>query len=591
VTPNPPGRAREARRSAAVSAAIVLVIAGLALLLVRSIVHGLAAFPDLRLPVLGAASATPEPAPPDLTPEVRGRVLDANGDAVPGASVRLVTAAPPEATLRELNADAAGAFSFPHLSPMAVRVAADHDPEGAVTSRELAVVAGQSQELTLVLAPSAVRGDVVEGHGHPVVGASLALEGAPWFRRTATSDDAGAFRIGAVPEEATTLVVTARGYAMARVDVTRTPGQAELVVHVRLLSAPSVQGDVLDAEGTPVHARVLACANQATEARTESADDGTFELPASAIGCDVIAEREEFSPSDPVTIVAGRRLTLRLKAPGAIEGVVVDDRGRGLPAFSVSIEAFASGLNGRSGHSGPTNYVDPRGAFRIEKLEPGHYVLMASAPASTPTRSEAIEVRGGATTSGVRIVLATGGSIAGHVYDEHHAPLAGVDVRFDASSTTIENPANGKTDETGAYRIDGAPSGPFTLRAQKEGYRVLLVSALRVEPKAIATQDLVLHGVGADGGPGLEFGGIGANVNQTPEGVAVGSLGPGDPAERAGLRVGDRILRVDAEEAEGMSLTDVIQRLRGPAGSAVAVTVQRGDETVDILIPRGTIVR
>ncbi len=593
MIPNPSGKPRDVGRSAALVVATLILAGGLAVLLGRTVLRGLSAFSDLRMPGSGQAASIPDAAgADDANPEIRGRILDADGNAVPGAAVRLVTPAQgtgPGAILRDASTDAAGGFSFPHLAVMAVRVVADHDPEGTVTSAELAVKAGRSQQITLVLAPSTVRGQVVDADGHAVAGGSIAIEGAPWFTRTATTDDAGAFRINAVAEGATTLVAAARGYATAQVDVTRAEGQTEVVVRVRLVSAPTVFGDVRDADGAPAHARVYACLGQPGEARTESADDGTFELPSSAIGCDAVAEWEDFSPSDPVTVASRQRVELRLRAGGAIEGVVVDDRGRGVPSFAISVEASSSALSGRPARRGPAHYEDPRGAFRLEKLQPGRYVLMASAPGKTPARSDSIDVRSAASTTGVRIVLAAGGAVVGHVYDDRRSPLAGVDLRFDAFASTAENAADAKTDETGQYRLDGAPPGPFTLRAQKDGYRVVLVSGLRVDSRGTLAQDVVLHAL--DGGAGLEFGGIGANINQTSDGVAVSAVFPGDPAERAGLRPGDRILRVDGEDADGLSLADVLQRLRGQAGTPVGVTVQRAGETVDIVIPRSLIVR
>ena len=52
------------------------------------------------------------------------------------------------------------------------------------------------------------------------------------------------------------------------------------------------------------------------------------------------------------------------------------------------------------------------------------------------------------------------------------------------------------------------------------------------------------------------------------------------------------IVRVDGESTEGMSLTDVLQRLRGEAGTSVGVTVRRGVNprtTFDALIVRAVV--
>ncbi|HLL14734.1 MAG TPA: S41 family peptidase, partial [Pyrinomonadaceae bacterium] len=61
---------------------------------------------------------------------------------------------------------------------------------------------------------------------------------------------------------------------------------------------------------------------------------------------------------------------------------------------------------------------------------------------------------------------------------------------------------------------------------------------------------------------------------------------PGAPATRAGLRFADRIVEVNGEAIKGKTSSDVRDRLRGPKGSTVKVTVERAStkalETVEI---------
>ena len=538
-----------------------------------------------------AATAPPVPAE-DRTPEIRGRILDADGNAVNGASVRLVSPTVPYTVYDDTKTDASGRFSFAHVGAERVRVAADHDPDGAVTSAELHVAERQSTEITLVLsAASAVRGTVVDADDHPVAGATLFVEGVPWIVRSATSDTAGAFRLAIVPYGVTSLVAVARGYQSARVALPRRDDPVELVVRVRLEAGAPAEGEVLDPDGNPIKARIVACDGQPAEASAVSADDGTFQLPASAIGCSAVAQHDEYQASDAVVLVDGRRAELRLRPGGALEGVVVDDTGAPVTSFTVGVESY-SGAQTRSLRSTPPRKVDdPRGAFRMEKLAPGRYVLGAGAAGKPPGRSDSIDVSGGVATTGVRIVLPLGGTVTGHVFDEHHAPLEGVDMRFDAVSSVIDSSAHATTDAAGQYRLDGAPIGPFTLRAQKDGFRIRMISGLRVDARGTLAQDLVLNAI--DGGAGLEFAGIGANLMPAPEGLTLSAVGAGDPAERAGLRAGDRILAIDGESTDGMSLADALQRLRGEAGTSVGVSVRRPktSETVDVMIERAAIVR
>jgi hypothetical protein len=545
-------------------------------------------------PALAASvSAGPERSPEDdPTPEIRGHILDAEGSPVNGATVRLVSTSPPYTVYRNTRSDRGGAFSFAHVGPWRGRVVADHDPDGVVTSAVLYADAGQSTEVTLVLSASgAVRGTVVDADGHPVAGAEVSVEGVSWIVPAATSDDTGSFRLNTVPHEATSLVAVARGYRTARAALGPRDDQTELVVRVELTAAPAVEGRVLDDDGNPVRARVVACEDQPSESRTTSGDDGTFQLPPSAIGCEAVAEHSEYSPSDSVPVEEGRSMVLRLTAGGSIAGAVVDERGEGLPSFTVGVESFSPARGRPFDRLAPRSLDDVRGSFHWDKLAPGSYVLTASAPGRPPARSAAIDVRGGAVTDGVRIVVPRGGTVTGRVFDDRNAPLAGVDLHFDAVSSAVDSHSAASTDETGQYRLEGAPAGPITLRVHKDGFRVKLVSGLRVESGGRLTQDVTL--VALEGGPGMELGGIGASLQQSGDGIVLRDVFPGDPASRAGLRAGDRLLRVDGEPTQGMSLMDVLQRLRGEAGSSVGVSAQRPEtgETVDLTIVRGTIVR
>ena len=75
-----------------------------------------------------------------------------------------------------------------------------------------------------------------------------------------------------------------------------------------------------------------------------------------------------------------------------------------------------------------------------------------------------------------------------------------------------------------------------------------------------------------------EFEGIGAFVDVDEEGkiVLVGIFEEG-PAEQAGLLKGDRVLEVDGVSVVGRTLYEAIGLIRGPAGSAVTLLVERAD--------------
>ncbi|MFN2484534.1 MAG: S41 family peptidase [Candidatus Limnocylindria bacterium] len=62
------------------------------------------------------------------------------------------------------------------------------------------------------------------------------------------------------------------------------------------------------------------------------------------------------------------------------------------------------------------------------------------------------------------------------------------------------------------------------------------------------------------------------------------------PAEAAGLRAGDVVRAVDGEPVDGSTMQDQINRVRGPAGTEVSLTVERGEERLEFTITRAEIV-
>lgn len=75
------------------------------------------------------------------------------------------------------------------------------------------------------------------------------------------------------------------------------------------------------------------------------------------------------------------------------------------------------------------------------------------------------------------------------------------------------------------------------------------------------------------------FEGIGATVEKKDSRILIVAPLEGTPAERAGLRPGDQILKVNDTELGDMSLTEAISLIRGPAGSEVKLTIRREGNT------------
>ena len=87
-----------------------------------------------------------------------------------------------------------------------------------------------------------------------------------------------------------------------------------------------------------------------------------------------------------------------------------------------------------------------------------------------------------------------------------------------------------------------------------------------------------------------EYEGIGAWVDITGDYVEIISPMKGSPAAEAGLQPRDQVIAIDGEDMTGIPGDLVLQRILGPAGSDVTLTIQRGDESFDVTITRANIV-
>jgi carboxyl-terminal processing protease len=80
-----------------------------------------------------------------------------------------------------------------------------------------------------------------------------------------------------------------------------------------------------------------------------------------------------------------------------------------------------------------------------------------------------------------------------------------------------------------------------------------------------------------------EFGGVGIQIGVKDSRLAVIAPIEGTPAHRAGIKAGDFIVKVNDDTTKDLSLMDAVQKMRGPKGSKVNLTIQR-DGTPDPLV-------
>ena len=88
-----------------------------------------------------------------------------------------------------------------------------------------------------------------------------------------------------------------------------------------------------------------------------------------------------------------------------------------------------------------------------------------------------------------------------------------------------------------------------------------------------------------------EFGGLGIEVTQEEGFIKVISPMDGTPAAKAGILAGDYITQVNGESVSGIMLDEAVEKMRGPIGSEIIITVVRQGtaEPFDVSIIRDTI--
>src|SRR5207244_12899189 len=82
--------------------------------------------------------------------------------------------------------------------------------------------------------------------------------------------------------------------------------------------------------------------------------------------------------------------------------------------------------------------------------------------------------------------------------------------------------------------------------------------------------------------------GIGVTINKpTPDApIEVIRVIPGTPAERAGIKNGDKIVTVDGTDVTNLQTDEVATKVKGPEGSPVTIGILRGQDKLSFTLNR-----
>jgi hypothetical protein len=488
-----------------------------------------------------------------------------------------------------------GTFRAEPVTPGRVRVVAHHPLFVEGFSELLTLLPGARREVNLVLhAGGFLEGRVVDSTGRAVPGARVvvaAIRGA--FERMTSAASDGTFAFAAVPD-AVSVLVTAQGenetLMSARIDVTVPEGGRRKVSltlppprGVLNLRAKDERGSNLD--NVQVRAmsldpaspyRVTAFSNKDGEIRLLGAKGLPLRLECSA---------PHHAPKTVKVLPSADLVNIVLGPSEVLKGHVRTARvGEPISGAEVTVVAGVAPRRVVSGADG---------TFRADDLPPGPVELRVRAPGFAPT-SVSLRTTEGRRRDGLVVVeLGPEAVVEGTVVDSRGTPVAGARVARDHVPTYVPAgalPAEvAVTDRDGHFVLRELPEGSLHLEAfAADVGRGSLAEVRTVAGRTRSGVTILLKNEAlADGRDALSSGGVaitlGERAGDVPE-VVIASVSAQSEAERAGLRAGDVLVAIDGENVEGMEKAR--QRLSGPLGDDVILTVRRPDTEQSFRVPR-----
>ncbi len=104
------------------------------------------------------------------------------------------------------------------------------------------------------------------------------------------------------------------------------------------------------------------------------------------------------------------------------------------------------------------------------------------------------------------------------------------------------------------------------------------------EPERTETTAPPVYDAEHNGGVGMAIG-----LNEKSGKFTIVKVIPGSSAAKADVAAGDTISAVDGVEVDGLSINDLVAKVRGKLGSTVKVTTLRGDKKLELTLVRAAI--
>jgi carboxypeptidase family protein len=434
----------------------------------------------------------------EMSPRVEGRVVDADGNAVAGASIgcwRSTRRADGDPDL-VVRTGEDGSFSLEAVQiGETLSLVAVHDRFAPCVVEN---VRAGGDLIVIVMSPGAsVRGVVRDDRGAPLPGVRIETDSVrttdpmrPWIRvvRATTGDD-GAYALRGLPLGTFHVWPVAFGWSpeIRSLDLSEPD---EVVADFVLHPLERIPGVVVDAaSGAPIAGVTVS------DAETASDSDGRFVLARPAPAADssedsarlVVASKAGWVDARAAVEPGDREVRMEMRRAAAVNGLVLDEQGRPLVGARVVPQ-------GRHATFVTPMWTNAGGVFASDRLPPDSYDGLEVAHRGHPRRLlPAFDIREGETKQWT-IVLGLGRGVAGRVLDRDTGrPIALADVAVWRLDERWFEDAVCATDRDGRFRLTGIAAGPTRLLARAPGRLATLTpTELPDDPATLADATVLL---------------------------------------------------------------------------------------------------
>jgi hypothetical protein len=453
------------------------------------------------------------------------------------------------------------------------------------------------RDIVLLLTPAVEYvGTVLDAVAQPIPGVQVRLldpfqgENGLAMQAAFISDEAGKFRFRAPPWA--WLEASHPNYARARRQVDASV-QASRSLELRLDAeeaedaTAALSGHVLDAQESPVWGATVSARQRrrgrASTFPTTTRADGRFELNGLVDGeYEVTATYPGLVSAHGTAHSGTHSLVLKLSDGARLRGIVTDRATRApVVAFTVSVQRLRGPLVRDTLTS--SAFMDPQGQYEVSGLPPGSYAAVVAGYGYAPSAEKAFTISNPSDAQVADFELERGGELFGQVVDRSSgSPVEAAQLHIESqlsSVSPVSFVASGFTDASGQYTLHGLASGLGSVSVSAAGHHTRLIAGLQFENgQRTGPLRIDLKPLEQGETPSTEMEGIGAVLAARDDVLVVSRLVAGGGALAAGLAVGDEIVSVDSRPVVQLGFNGAVQRIRGPEGSCVPLTVRRASD-------------